>query len=121
MTNAALPLMLLVAAIFLPIDANLRGKNKYTKTHVKLVDLSASTIPYETAWNWQKKLLDHHVELQDKQQLQQQPIAGHVLLLQHKSVYTLGSATTVSAYTWFDIFTINICHHNTLPLCKLYL
>ena len=114
MTYVALPLILLVAAIFFT-----SGANQYPRARVKLVDLSASTIPYETAWNWQKKLLDHHVNLQDRQQLQPQPIAGHVLLLQHKSVYTLGSSTTVSTCEQFHVFAI--CHHNNLPLCTLNL
>jgi lipoate-protein ligase B len=77
------------------------------KTLVRLIDLSHLKVPYKKGLEWQKKLIDYHLDLQDQTQSDIDPIAGHVILLQHESVYTLGSATTVtfsvlSAYIEFS-------------------
>jgi lipoate-protein ligase B len=68
------------------------------------VDLSHIEVPYEQGWNWQKSLVEHHIKLQ------QNPgnVIGHVLLLQHKSVFTLGSATNV--YIIFSSFNLSYRH-----------
>ena len=57
---------------------------------LKLVDLSRIEVPYARGWEWQRRLLQHHMKLQE---IKGNALAGHVLVMQHKSVYTLGSQT----------------------------
>ena len=67
-----------------------KGTGTGAASKVRLVDLSRVEVPYGTAWKWQQSLLEHHMKLQDTDN---SGILGHVLLMQHKSVYTLGSQT----------------------------
>ena len=60
---------------------------------MKLLDLSRVEVPYGTAWKWQQSLLDLHMNLQDGVSSDSDGIVGHLLIMQHKSVYTLGSQT----------------------------
>ena len=62
-------------------------------TKVRLVDLSRVEVPYGDAWKWQQSLLEYQMSVQDTKPSNSDDIAGHVLLMQHKSVYTLGSQT----------------------------
>jgi lipoyl(octanoyl) transferase len=65
---------------------------------VNVLDLRSQTIPYGTAWNWQLDLLQHHLALQDAQPNNcGNPCVGTVIICQHKSVYTLGTATTLGS------------------------
>jgi lipoate-protein ligase B len=74
---------------------------------VTLVDLSRVEVPYGKSWKWQQSLLEHHINLQATPS---DDIVGHILLMQHNSVYTLGSATQVSFFCvlTFDIFNVHL-------------
>ena len=60
---------------------------------VRLLDLSSHHIPYLKAWEWQNLLADDHIQ---KQGLSDNNLAGTLLVLQHSSVYTLGTGTVRS-------------------------
>jgi lipoyl(octanoyl) transferase len=57
---------------------------------LRLFDLSSYEIPYAIAWNFQKKLLHYHIELQKEKV---SSIAGSLLILQHPPVFTFGSGS----------------------------
>jgi hypothetical protein len=73
---------------------------------VPLLDYSATgspIIPFETAWDWQKELLDNHVErlsreipasqfLYETKKINQSGL-DTVIMLQHAPVYTLGTGS----------------------------
>jgi lipoate-protein ligase B len=72
---------------------------------VPLLDYSAtgSPIPFETAWDWQKELLDNHVERISREipasqfldeTTESDPTGlDTVIMLQHAPVYTLGTGS----------------------------
>ncbi len=61
---------------------------------IHMFDLSDRLVPYNTAWRWQNALVEKHIDMQSKQALyQQDQCVGSLLILQHNSVYTLGSGT----------------------------
>ena len=61
---------------------------------VNLYNLSNKLIPYETAWDYQKRLLQLHINQQDLPSSRTtSPIVGSLLVLQHSPVYTLGTGT----------------------------
>ncbi len=62
---------------------------------VKVLNLSDQRIPYQKAENWQKALLSNQIDLQA--QISNE-IVGHMLLLQHDNVYTLGTATDENSF-----------------------
>jgi len=55
--------------------------------------LESGEVSYETAWEWQKSLMNLHILQQDANMQQQYRSGGTILLLEHKSVYTLGTGT----------------------------
>jgi len=59
---------------------------------VNLLSQDSLPVPYADAWEFQKKLLDHHVACQDLG-LGSDGVCGTVVALEHRSVYTLGTAT----------------------------
>lgn len=62
------------------------------KVPLRLVNmLSHGPISYADAWEWQKRLMNHHILEQDNQE--SDGVCGTVLMLEHKSVYTLGTGT----------------------------
>ena len=60
---------------------------------VKVLNLSNELIPYKTAWEWQKQLLDWQINAQDHDNTNNNTPVGHLVLLQHSPVYTLGTAS----------------------------
>jgi lipoyl(octanoyl) transferase len=62
-----------------------------SKPKVRVFDLTDRLVPYKDAWEWQTALMNHQIELQS-QNSAQTPV-GHVIMLQHRSVYTLGTAS----------------------------
>lgn len=69
------------------------------KKYVKIIDLLDSNLPYSSAWDLQLDLMQHHMQLQDEgmqigTRLEGGDICvGTVIVCQHSSTYTLGSAT----------------------------
>ena len=53
--------------------------------------------PYSVVWEMQKRLMDEHIDAQDREQLDGRLCVGSVILCQHTSVYTLGTATTAGS------------------------
>lgn len=66
---------------------------------VELYDLYDKEIDYEDSWEWQHLLVDAI----HKKSLDNDGPAGAVLLLQHPSVYTLGTASTESNLLFHDV------------------
>jgi hypothetical protein len=68
--------------------------NKY----VNVINLIDRYLPYSSAWDLQRDLMQHHIHLQDKMEPStenvEQICVGTVILCQHNPTYTLGSATT---------------------------
>lgn len=68
--------------------------NKY----VNVINLIDRYLPYSSAWDLQRDLMQHHIHLQDKIDPScdgaEQTCVGTVILCQHNPTYTLGSATT---------------------------
>ncbi|KAJ1420798.1 hypothetical protein B484DRAFT_399723 [Ochromonadaceae sp. CCMP2298] len=68
---------------------------------IEVIDLSQTLVPYETAWDWQQRLAEKHIALQDDptqtQGTQGAQLVGSLLMLQHPPVYTLGSGTNPSS------------------------
>lgn len=62
---------------------------------IKVLNLSNERIPYQKAENWQKSLLNNQIDLQSDISNE---IVGHVLLLQHNNVYTLGTAADKNSF-----------------------
>jgi len=64
---------------------------------VRVINLSGRQIPYKRAELWQKCLLQWQIDRQDPVgsyvNTDENKIIGHVILLQHDSVYTLGTAS----------------------------
>lgn len=60
------------------------------KNIIRLLDLSNNYVPYSTAWEYQKRLLQYHI---DQQAMSSAPVAGTLLTLQHSPVFTLGTGT----------------------------
>jgi lipoyl(octanoyl) transferase len=78
-------------------------------------------LPYSSAWDLQRDLMQHHIHLQDKMGSSLENIekicVGTVILCQHSPTYTLGSATTEGsgpfskkladgAFLEYDTFTV---------------
>ena len=61
---------------------------------VRVLNLSNRLVPYKEAWARQASLTKHQIVLQDGDAggCEGSPV-GHVLLLQHESVYTLGTTS----------------------------
>jgi lipoyl(octanoyl) transferase len=71
------------------LSAQIEGRQR-----VRVLNLSDRLVPFQDAWAWQTQLMKYQIDLQDcKSQSDAEKIVGHVLLLQHKSVYTLGTAS----------------------------
>lgn len=79
---------------------------------VDIIDLSERCIDYRQAWAWQSRLVDRHVSQQTPSTVGADSDVrrddacntggyvvriGSLLVLQHKSVYTLGSGTKASS------------------------
>ena len=73
---------------------------------VDIIDLSERCIDYRQAWAWQSRLVDRHVSQQTPSTADVDDACntggyvvrtGSLLVLQHKSVYTLGSGTKASS------------------------
>lgn len=68
---------------------------------VSLLDFSTVSIPFATAWEWQKSLLDEHIDRISQKDVKCQfmrersDILGldAVIMLQHLPVYTLGTGS----------------------------
>ena len=69
---------------------------------IKVLNLSNERIPYQKAENWQKSLLNNQIGLQSDIT---NDIVGHVILLQHDNVYTLGTATDENSFLKSSIDT----------------
>lgn len=67
-------------------QASVSAANKKT---VRLINLASLLVPYNDAWKYQKKLLHHHIENQS----QDETCVGTLIILQHKPVFTFGTAT----------------------------
>lgn len=87
--------------------------NSLRRRPLRVVNLlSTGQVPYGSAWEWQHRLMDHHIMLQEGPEQGQgassgfgfgsgsgsgstpaSSVCGTVLVLEHKSVYTLGTAT----------------------------
>jgi lipoyl(octanoyl) transferase len=91
--------------------------NKY----VNVINLMDRYLPYSSAWDLQRDLMQHHIHLQDKMGSSLENIekicVGTVILCQHSPTYTLGSATTEGsgpfskkladgAFLEYDTFTV---------------
>jgi len=63
--------------------------------YVRVLDLSDRIVPYKDAWDWQASLMDQQISLQTSKSkgMEDVDVVGHILLLQHRSVYTLGTAS----------------------------
>ena len=58
---------------------------------LRLLNLIAQPpVPYALAWDLQKELMEHHIA---RQEHADSGVCGTVVLLEHRSVYTLGTAT----------------------------
>lgn len=83
-----------------------------TTKHVNLYNLQKHHIAYAKAWTWQQQFVEEHISIQDSSTatLNSSPpnfssydknmnfqLAGSAILLQHQSVYTLGSGTTANS------------------------
>lgn len=89
----------MIAAAFLLISCWLchgLQNRAFGRPRIRVLDVASQQIPYKKAWNWQERLVDHHIGLQD-QGLAVGAFAGTLLMLQHRSVYTLGTATTAES------------------------
>lgn len=68
------------------------------KKYVNVVNLIDRYLPYSSAWDLQRDLMQHHIHLQDKigpsSEKLEHVCVGTVILCQHSPTYTLGSATT---------------------------
>ena len=70
------------------------------KKYVSIIDILDCNLPYSSAWDLQLDLMQHHMQLQDEgmqigASLEGENVCvGTVILCQHSSTYTLGSATT---------------------------
>ena len=70
------------------------------KKYVSIIDALDCNLPYSSAWDLQLDLMQHHMQLQDEgmqigARLEGENVCvGTVILCQHSSTYTLGSATT---------------------------
>lgn len=63
---------------------------------VQLLNLLDREISYSQAWNWQHNVMSKQLSEQDYV-MTNESFVGRALLLQHKSVYTLGTATNVGS------------------------
>ena len=73
-------------------NVQLRNHNRL----INVINLSKTPVDYHKAWKWQTSLVNHHISLQESKSsslITQPLITGSLLVLQHKSVYTLGSST----------------------------
>jgi|LauGreDrversion2_5_1035112.scaffolds.fasta_scaffold73499_1 lipoyl(octanoyl) transferase len=69
----------------------------------KLYDLHDTLVPYETAWDWQRLLVDRCLEASSSLREANTATRGgrvtrgdSLLILQHPSVYTLGAGSTTA-------------------------
>jgi lipoyl(octanoyl) transferase len=57
---------------------------------VRVLNLCDRCVPFSVAWEWQSRLMEHQISMQDDPT---NSIVGHVIMLQHNPVYTLGTAS----------------------------
>lgn len=69
------------------------------KNNVQLLDLSKNYIPYNLAWEYQKRLLQYHM---NQQAMSSTPLVGSLLVLQHSPVFTLGTGTQTDSGPFHD-------------------
>jgi lipoyl(octanoyl) transferase len=60
---------------------------------IKVLDISDSLVSYKEAFDWQERIAEKHIKFQIDDSMRERD-AGVLLLLQHRSVYTLGTGTT---------------------------
>ncbi|RYH27821.1 lipoyl(octanoyl) transferase [archaeon] len=82
---AAISLLFVLYFVILPYSSGWRD--------VRILDFSNRLVPYKDAWIWQQKLVQHHIDQRSIDKNERQ-FVGTLLILQHSSVYTLGTATT---------------------------
>lgn len=92
-------------SLFICID--LKYCSASTVKTIRLIDLANHQIPYRIALNFQQKLQLHHIAQQTVDDDTKDHCVGTVIILQHPSVYTLGSTTQPDSGP-FDL-------HNTGP------
>lgn len=94
--------IVLFLLIYSYINSNPIISNAQLRSHkrfINVINLSKTPVDYHKAWKWQTSLVDHHISLQESSKStslttsQSSLITGSLLVLQHKSVYTLGSST----------------------------
>jgi lipoyl(octanoyl) transferase len=69
---------------------------------IELYDMYDKEIEYEEVWKFQHQLVEKFQKASETQRLDNK-LAGAVLLLQHPSVYTLGTASTESNLLFEDV------------------
>lgn len=90
--------------------ATRRGGAKNTRVYrarageqaIEFYDMYDKEIEYEEAWKWQHQLVERF-QKPPKAQRVDNKLAGAVLMLQHPSVYTLGTASTESNLLFEDV------------------
>lgn len=83
--------IVLVSIMFCLVDGY------YEKLNVRVLDFSRLQIPYSTGLRWQDAISKHHIAMQTSHSIKGSEkglCCGTLVLLQHNSVYTLGTATT---------------------------
>jgi lipoyl(octanoyl) transferase len=84
------------STILLSIQACQSSSSPCSKV-VKVLDFRSKCLPYSATWDLQLNLLQHHIALQETDDPTYSGCVGTILLCQHKSVYTLGTATTAGS------------------------
>ncbi len=82
------------------VISGLRPVQKY----VHLYDFTNQFIPYHKAYDLQEKLADFHIDMKTNIADSGSQLVGSAILLQHPSVYTLGTGTTENSgpFSSFD-------------------